>query len=190
MDNIILQIQKDLKHKQDAYRYNHTIGVMYTAASLAMRHGCDIQKAMIAGILHDSAKCIPADKKIRLCEKYNIRMTEVERRNPFLLHAKLGAFIAAKNYDIHDNEIISAILNHTTGKPNMSMLDKIIFVADYIEPQRTKAEKLPEIRTCAFENIDKAVALIMKETLDYLSAISGDIDPVTQIAYDYYKKFI
>lgn len=190
MDNIIVQIQKDLKHKLDEHRYTHTIGVMYTAASLAMRYGCDIQKAMLAGLLHDCAKCIPSHKKIKLCKKYNIRMTDVELRNPFLLHAKLGAFIAAKKYHLTDNEIITAILNHTTGKPEMTMMEKIIFISDYIEPQRNKAQNLDKIRKCAFEDLDKAVAMVISETLDYLNQVSGDIDPVTQVAYDYYKKFL
>ena len=72
MDKIIERIEKDLKHKLDHQRYIHTIGVMYTAAALAMRYGCDIQKAMLAGLLHDCAKCIPSVKKLKLCKKYNI----------------------------------------------------------------------------------------------------------------------
>lgn len=187
---LIQQIEKDLKHKLDAHRYIHTMGVMYTAAALAMKHEADIEQAMLAGLLHDCAKCIPADRKIKLCEKYNIRMTDVEKRNPFLLHAKLGAFIAAKKYNIDDDEIISAILNHTTGKPDMSKLDKIIFLADYIEPQRKKANRLALIRKMAFENLDRAVALVMHDTLHYLQSFGGEIDPVTQIAYDYYKKYL
>ena len=187
---LIQQIEKDLKHKLDAHRYTHTMGVMYTAAALAMKHEADIEQAMLAGLLHDCAKCIPADKKIKLCEKYNIRMTDVEKRNPFLLHAKLGAFIAARKYNIDDDEIISAILNHTTGKPDMSKLDKIIFLADYIEPQRKKANRLALIRKTAFENLDRAVALVMHDTLQYLQSFGGEIDPVTQIAYDYYKEYL
>lgn len=190
VENIFQQIQKDLKRKLDEHRYNHTIAVMYTAASLAMKYECDIQKAMLAGLLHDCAKCIPSDKKIKLCNKYNIIMTDVEKRNPFLLHTKLGAFIAAKKYNIDDKDIISAILNHTTGRPEMSLLEKIIFVSDYIEPQRNKAKNLPEIRKCAFENLDKAVAWIMFDTLEYLEQSSGEIDPLTQVAYDYYKQFL
>ena len=190
MDKNIEEIKKDLKHKLDTYRYTHTEGVMYTAAALAMKYGYDIQKALLAGLLHDCAKCIPPRKKLKLCKKNKIRMTEIEQRNPFLLHAKLGAFLASEKYGIEDKEIISAILYHTTGKPDMSLLEKIIFVADYIEPQRNKANNLKEIRTCAFNDLDKAVALILKDTLLYLNQVSSDIDPATQIAYDYYKKFL
>ena len=190
MESLFVQIEKDLKRRLDAHRYKHTIGVMYTAGALAMKYEADINKAMLAGLLHDCAKCIPSDRKIKLCKKYNIRMTEVEQRNPFLLHAKLGAFIAAKKYNIEDDEIISAILNHTTGKPDMGQLDKIIFLADYIEPQRNKATRLSEIRKTAFEDLDKAVALVMHDTLQYIQNFGGEIDPITKIAYDFYKEYL
>ena len=171
----------------DDGRYQHTLGVMYTCAALAMRYEYDIQKAELAGLLHDCAKCIPNGKKLKLCEKHNIQMTETERRNPFLLHAKLGAFLAMEQYGVHDKEIISAILNHTTGKPNMSLLDKIVYVADYIEPRRSKAENLPEVRKLAFLNLDKALYKILSDTLSYLDKGSGEIDEMTVKAYEYYR---
>lgn len=186
-DEFFPKYQKKLKKELDADRYEHTMGVSYTAAALAMRYEANIQQAQVAGLLHDCAKCIPNQKKIALCEKYNIKMTELERRNPFLLHAKLGAFLAMHKYGITDKEITSAILNHTTGKPNMSLLDKIIFVADYIEPQRKKQPNLAEIRKLAFIDIDKALLRILEDTLSFLKASSGEIDPMTEKTYEYYK---
>lgn len=180
-------ITRDLKKTLDENRYEHTLGVAYTAAALAMRYDYDIDKAKIAGLLHDSAKCIPTDKKIAMCQKYNIHTTTVELNNPFLLHAKLGAFLAMKKYKIHDEDIISAILNHTTGKPDMGFLDKIIYVADYIEPKRDKAPRLKEIRQMAFVDLDKAVCMILEDTLKYLANTDGEIDPVTQKTFDYYN---
>ena len=117
MNEHINKISRKLKKYLDKDRYDHTMGVMYTAASLAMCHGTDIEQAMIAGLLHDCAKCIPSAKKIRMCDKYHLSVSEVELKNPSLLHAKLGAFIAAKKYHIEDREIINAIASHTTGKP-------------------------------------------------------------------------
>ena len=111
----ILRMQDRLKEYLTRDRFIHTQGVMYTATALAMCHGEDLVKAQVAGLLHDCAKCIPNGKKLKLCEKHNIQITEVERRNPFLLHAKLGAFLAMHEYGIDDKEIVSAILNHTTG---------------------------------------------------------------------------
>ena len=179
--------QKKIKHEMDDGRYQHTLGVMYTCAALAMRYEYDIQKAQLAGLLHDCAKCIPNGKKLKLCEKHHIQMTEVERRNPFLLHAKLGAFLAKEQYDVKDPEIISAILNHTTGKPAMSLLDKIVYVADYIEPRRNKAPNLTEVRKLAFLNLDEALYKILSDTLEYLDEGSGEIDQMTMKAYEYYK---
>ncbi len=181
--------QKKLKHDMDEHRYEHTLGVMYTCGALAMRYEYDIQQAMLAGLLHDCAKCIPNSKKLKLCEKHNIQMTEVERRNPFLLHAKLGAFLAMHHYNVHDKEIISAILNHTTGKPDMSVLDKIVYIADYIEPGRDKAPNLSEIRKLAFEDLDLALYRILQDTLLYLDTGKGEVDDMTRKAYEYYKTY-
>ncbi len=179
--------QKKIKHEMDDNRYQHTLGVMYTCASLAMRYDADIQQAMLAGLLHDCAKCIPNSKKLKLCEKHNIQMTEVERRNPFLLHAKLGAFLAMHEYKVQDKSVISAILNHTTGKPDMSLLDKIVYVADYIEPGRDKARNLPEIRRLAFVDLDLTLYQILHDTLSYLDEGQGETDVMTQKAYEYYR---
>lgn len=186
MKNNFNKIQKSLKKVLDEERYEHTIGVAYTAACLAMCHDYDIPKAKLAGLLHDCAKCMPDEKKIQLCEKHNLQISDIERRSPFLLHAKLGAFLAMHKYHVEDKEIVSAILNHTTGKPNMSVLDKIIYIADYIEPQRTKQKNLTEIRKLAFLDLDKALYYILENTLTYLHTIDGDIDLMTQKAYDYY----
>lgn len=183
-------LQKHMKKRLDENRYIHTVGVAYTAAALAMCYEYDITKAQIAGLLHDSAKCIPNDKKIQLCERYNIYMTDLERRNPYLLHAKLGAFLAMRKYKITDKDTINAILNHTTGKPDMSLLDKILYIADYIEPKRYKAPNLPEIRKMAFIDIDKAVLMVLKDTLDYLESTGGEIEPLTKKAYEYYKNIL
>lgn len=180
------KMQKQIKKTLDEERYIHTIGVTYTAAALAMRYDYDITKAQIAGLLHDSAKCIPNGKKIQLCEKYNIHMTELERRNPYLLHAKLGAFLAMRKFKISDKEIISSILNHTTGKPNMSLLDKILYVADYIEPKRHQAPNLTKIRKLAFIDLDQALYCILEDTLNYLENSDGEIDLLTRKTFDYY----
>ena len=179
--------KKKLQKKLDSDRYEHTIGVAYTAASLAMRYKYDVNKALIAGLLHDNAKCISYEKKIQLCEKYNIHLSEVEKENPALLHAKLGAFLAMHKFNITDKDIISSILYHTTGRPDMSILDKIIYVADYIEPMRYKARNLEEIREMAFIDLDKALLKILEDTLEYLKSINGKIDPLTQKTYKFYK---
>lgn len=180
------KLQQELVKK----RYTHTLGVSYTAAALAMKYGLDIKKAQVAGLLHDCAKCNSDEKMLEKCKKNKIAMTEIEKRNPYLLHAKLGAYLAKKEYEIEEEDILSAIVYHTTGKPNMSMLEKIIFVSDYIEPNRKEIWGLSEIRKIAFENLDEAVYLILEHTLSYLKTESGkkEIDSMTEKAFEYYKK--
>ena len=182
------KIKKKLKNELDESRYEHTIGVMDTAACLAMRYGADLTQALVAGLLHDCAKCIPNDKKLKLCRKNGIEVTPFEEKAPFLLHAKLGAWMAEHEYHVSDPAILSAIACHTTGKPDMSLLDKIIFIADYIEPGRDKATGLPEIRRLSFTEIDKALIRILSDTLDYLTSCNDPIDPATQTVLDYYLR--
>lgn len=185
----ILKMQKKLRKYIDEDRYWHTIGVMYTAASLAMCHGADMEKARVAGLLHDCAKCIPNHKKLKLCEQYHIHVSETEKNAPYLLHAPLGASIAKDKYDVADQEILSAITWHTTGRPGMSLLDKIIYIADFIEPMRCKASNLPEVRRLAFDDLDMAVYVTLRDTLHYLKN-SSSLDKRTIEAYNYYKRII
>ena len=169
-------------------RYEHTIGVADTAFALALRYGADAENAYIAGLLHDCAKCFSNDKKFELCKKYGVELTQVEKDNPFLIHAKLGAVIAKEKYGIDDPEIQSAIAYHTTGKPGMTLLEKIIFSADYIEPGRKDIPGLKEIRECIFEDLDKAILLIYEGTLNHLKNKDQVIDDTSREAYEFYKK--
>lgn len=185
----LIEIRKKLKKVQDKDRYEHTKGVMYTAGCLAMAHGYDVDKAMLAGLLHDCAKCIPNEEKLRLCEENLIIMSSIERENPYLLHAKLGALLAETEYDVKDPQILHAIKVHTTGEPDMSILDKIIYIADYIEPKRDKAPNLEHVRKIAFCDLNACMAEILHDTLVYLSGRKGSIDPATQLTYEFYKQY-
>ena len=180
-------LQKQMKEALSEDRFEHTIGVMYTAESLAMRYGVDMTKAAVAGLLHDCAKCIPNAQKMKMCKKNDIEISEMEEKNPSLLHAKLGAFLAEDLYGVDDPEILNAIKWHTTGKPDMTMLDIIIYMADYIEPNRDKAPNLKQIRKLCFENIEEALYQVLEGTLSYLSDRPDMIDPMTKISYDFYK---
>lgn len=186
MKEYLKKIRKSLKKELDKDRFEHTIGVMYTAGALAMAHGGDIEQAMLAGLLHDCAKCIPNDIKMAMCRENKIPLTKFEKENPYLIHAKLGAFLAKRDYHVEDEEICHAIAVHTTGAPNMNLLDKIVFVADYIEPDRHKAAHLTDIRRIAFEDLDEAVLYILEDTLTYLKKGEGSIDPTTQETYEFY----
>lgn len=183
----ISRIRRKVKTHLDRERYEHTQGVMYTAGALAMRYGVDLEKALIAGLLHDCAKGLSSDKKIRLCEKYQLGISDVERKNPGLLHAKLGAYLAETKYHIKERDVIDAIANHTTGRPDMTVLDKIIYIADFIEPNRLEIPNLDDIRHMAFIDLDECLYTILTSTLHYLDKKGEVIDNLTEQTYLYYK---
>lgn len=185
------KLEKELKKELDDDRYRHTLGVAYTAACLAMRYGEKQERAFLAGLLHDCAKTKNNDHKkmMSLCEKHDIPLTQFERENPALLHAKLGSFFAKEKYEVTDEEILSAIRWHTTGHAGMTLLEKIIYVADYIEPNR-KNNRLPnldEVRKICFQNLDDGLRRILQDQLLYLSG-KKSVDPATQQTYDYYME--
>lgn len=188
------KIKKYLKKHLTKDRYHHTLGVAYTAVAMAMRYNPDtdnsdfIKKAEIAGLLHDCAKCMDNDKKLKICDQNHIPYSSVEASHPYLLHGKVGAYIATTKFDIDDDDILQAIIWHTTGRPDMSLLEKIIFIADYIEPSRKPVPELDEIRKMAFIDIDKTMERILSNTLRYLEAKGTAIDKMTQKTYDSYVR--
>lgn len=189
MDEELLQrIDKYLKKHIDEKRYIHTIGVAYTACALAMCHGADIEDARLAGYLHDSAKCMTTEKKLRKCAKYDIEVTQVELENPFLLHGKVGACLSKYKFGIDKEDILNAVTYHTTGRPEMSTLEKIIYIADYIEPNRNQIPGLDEVRVMAYKDLDATVLKILENTLAYLRLKDAVIDPMSQRTFEYYKK--
>lgn len=182
----INKIKKMLYKELDSKRYEHTLGVAYTAACLAMRYDYDINQAYLAGLMHDCAKCMTHEERLHYCQKHNVEITEIEKQNPALLHAKVGAEMCQRKYDIKDAEICDAVRFHTTGRPNMSLLEKIIFIADYLEPHRNEAEDLPIVRKQVFCDLDTALRTILKDTLLYLDGSDKAIDPMTLKTYEYY----
>lgn len=184
----ISAIQKKLKENLTKHRMTHTIGVAYTAAALGMRYMADIEKCFTAGLLHDCAKYIPEEKMIKLCRKHNVEVTAFEEKAAYLLHAKAGAILAMTEYDVCDTEILSAITYHTTGKPDMSLLEKIIFVADYIEPNRKEIKGINEFRNMAFTDIDRAIYIITKNQIDYLKESKRPIDETTIRTMEFYGR--
>ena len=188
------KIKKYLKKHLTKDRYHHTLGVASTAVAMAMRYNPDpsnsnfIKRAELAGLLHDCAKCMDNNKKLRICEKNNLSCSSFEKSHPYLLHGKVGAYIPQTKFKIEDNDILQAITWHTTGRPDMSLLEKIIFIADYIEPSRTPVPELNLIRQLAFVDIDKAMEKILSNTLKFLESKGNPIDKMTQTTYDSYVR--
>lgn len=185
-------LQQAMSKVQTEKRFYHTLGVQTTSFSMALKHGADEEKALIAGLLHDSAKCLTNEVLLYECRQYGLPISKAEEKSPYLLHGKLGAYYADIKYGIEDKEIQSAISYHTTGKPDMTLLEKIIFTADYIEPSRSsdRISNLHEIRILAFENLDLAVYQILENTIHYLKSLHLEMDNTTVNAYEYYKSII
>ncbi len=180
------EMKQDLKKNQTKHRYEHIIGVADTAACLAMRYGESVKQAYLAGLLHDNAKHFSEEALLRFCMSHQIEITKAEQRAPYLLHAKVGAYLANEVYGIQDADVLNAIAYHTTCRAGMSMLEKIIALADYIEPSRKEIPNLSEVRGQAFVNLDQAVILMLQNTIEYVSATKGIdyVDPLSKQAYD------
>ena len=182
-------LRKELEKNLKPDRFDHTLGVAYTSASMAFVYEVDVQKALIAGMLHDCAKCMSHDEQVKICEKNKIDITEVERRNHSLLHAKVGMYLAKTKYDVDDQDILNAIRWHTTGREDMSLLEKIVYIADFIEPNRKQLEDMDVIRKEAFTDIDRCLAHILHNSVIYLQTIGKECDDATMKAYEYYKNY-
>lgn len=188
IDKQIIELRKILKSTLKPMRYEHSLSVSFIASALAMCHDVDIKKAELAGIVHDCAKCYSDNKLIAKCDKQGILLTEDERLAPSVIHAKYGAWMARNKYGITDPEVLEAILWHTTGKADMSPLEMIVYIADYIEPRRDKAANLPHIRKLAFVSLEQTMYEILGSSLSYLSKKGEHFDPMTREAYEFYSK--
>lgn len=169
-----------LKNCLTTKRLVHSHGVSEVAVVLARKYGVDQDKARLAGILHDCAREIPVRELADEASKRLIDIDDVERREPVLLHAALGAKLAEEKYGIRDKEILDAIEKHTVGGLSMSQLAKIIYLADLIEPNRDfpGVEKLRQI---AKVDLDQAVLAAYDHTLTYIINQRGLIHPATVV---------
>ena len=169
----------------DEKRVPHVAGCEEEAVKLAERYGEDTEKAAVAGILHDITKRLSFEEQLGLCREYGIENDEDELKAPKLMHAKTGAALARDKFGI-DEDIYSAIRYHTTGKPDMTLLEKIIYLADYIEPTR-HFEGVEELRALAYENIDRAMELGLAMSLEEIRGKGQNPYKDTKDAYEYYK---
>ena len=186
----IVTFRKQLKSKLDTMRYEHSVSVSYTCIALAMRYGFSLEKAELAGLLHDCAKRYTDNELIARSQKHGLSLTESELKAPAVIHAKYGAWMARNKFGIQDEEILPAIQCHTTGKPGMGILDKILYIADYIEPRRDKASNLARMRYLAFQDLDQTMYEILAGTINYLKGKGGCIDPMTIQTFTWFEKLI
>ena len=167
-------------------RVAHVLGCRDTAVELAKRWGADETDAARAGILHDITKAIDGPLQLTLCEAYGKILSDFSRRYPKTLHALTGSMVAQRIFG--ENEaVVSAIEHHTTGKADMSLLEKIIYVADYMEPNRNfpGVEKLREL---AFTDIDAALKLGLEMTLEHLNRQGAEVSPASRDALNWFNQ--
>ncbi|TDX51093.1 bis(5'-nucleosyl)-tetraphosphatase (symmetrical) YqeK [Orenia marismortui] len=151
----------------DEDRLKHTLGVRDTAIDLAQKYGADIDKAKWAALLHDCAKRLSNNRLLQRADEFGIVIDDICQRVPTLLHAPVGAEIAKREFGIDDKDILNAIRFHTLGNKNMTKLDKVIFLADYIEPNR-RCKAIDELRDrVKGKTLDEAVRLACENTIKY-----------------------
>ncbi len=162
-DKIIEYLKKNL-NKQ---RFEHSLRVRDTSIELAKHYGADIYKAKLAGLVHDCAKNMKDEEIINIIEKYGYNIQGIYKRTPNLMHGLAGALIAKHTMGIDDEDLLNAISYHTTGRNNMSILEKIIYIADYIEPMRN-FPGVDELRELSSSNLDEALLLSFDNTIKYV----------------------
>lgn len=167
-----------LKQALKPNRYIHCVNTMNVAISLAEHYGENKDIAAISGLLHDCAKNLNDDETKKYCAVNGIELNEIEQKQVFLMHGAVGAIIAKEKYGVDDEIILNAIRYHSTGYSKMNMMDKIIFLADYIEPGRTHCE-VDEARNLAYEDIDKALICAFDNIIKYVIKQKGLIHPFT-----------
>ena len=170
------ELKRWLRGKVSAPRYRHSLGVLAAACELAERYGLGQAPLRLAALIHDSARELPFGEMLAQAEAWGLKIREVDRVAPVLLHGKLGLEMARREMGIDDPVVASAVLYHTAGHPEMSLSDKIFFVADHIEPGRRYAH-LEQLRAAAFDDIDEALLMALDINREYLIGRGRPVDP-------------
>ena len=177
------EIRSRLSERIKRKRLSHTMLTACEAVKLAANYGADCKKARLAAMLHDCVK-LPNKELIEFCDTNGYAISD---EDPYLIHARLGAVIAEEEYGVTDQEILQAIRNHTLGRVGMSLMDKIIYVADKIEPSR-HYEGLDAVRELAYQNLNEAMLLVMQHSADYTLSSGRTINPSTAAVMEHLRE--
>ncbi len=169
-------------------RLNHVLGCRDTAVELAKRWGADETDAARAGILHDITKALDGPLQLTLCDAYGKILNDFSRRYPKTLHALTGSLVAKRIFG-ESQAVVDAIRSHTTGKANMNLLETIIYVADYMEPNRA-FPGVEQLRDLAFRDITGALKLGLDMTMDHLKEQGSEVSPESKEALEYLKDYV
>ena len=160
-------------------RIRHILGVEQIASQWARLYGINAEKAAWAGLLHDLAKYFSHDLLLEMARAEGLRLDPILETNPHLIHADIGAIVAREQFGIVDGEILDAIRNHTLGRPGMSSLSCIIYLADALEPNRGQSDRLAKLRHLVEQHLYRAVVATSNDSLQYLIAKDCPIHPRT-----------
>jgi nicotinate-nucleotide adenylyltransferase len=176
LEPVVLSLLKENRRK-------HVLGCRDTAAQLAQRWGVNVEDAARAGMLHDITKALDGPLQLTLCSEYGTILSDFSKRYPKTLHALTGALVAEKIFGEKET-VVEAIRSHTTGKGNMNLLEMIIYVADYMEPNRA-FPGVERLRQLAFSDLEGALKLGLEFTLEHLKSQGAEVSPETQDALRY-----
>lgn len=170
-------------------RFWHSISVALTAVNLADVYGANKDECLVSGLLHDYCKALTLDELLSWCKEYNVELTEEDKLSDGCIHGFLAAKVCKDKYNINDN-IYDAIYYHTCGRPNMTILEKIIYMSDFIEPLRRFRDKIEDVRKLTYTNIDAAIVIATEMSLDFLKRKDKYIHSNTIKTHEYYKNLI
>ena len=179
------KIMYKLKKELDAQRYTHTLGVEETARQMALLFGEDPHKAAQAGLLHDCAKCMTLSQMVKAAK--GVPLDPMMKESKALMHAVAGMCVAKNVYGVDDPDVLSAIRWHTTGRAGMTRLEKIIYLADMIEPHRKPYPGLEELREACLTDLDEALLMALRMSLDHVRQQGKTLHPDTMAALAYYE---
>lgn len=185
----INELRDILKIRLSKKRYTHSLNVADAALKLAEKYGADIEKAYLAGLVHDICKEVPTDEQLAMAQKCRQGIDETEKKIPALYHAAAGSWYGENVLHIHDEDILNAVRYHTTGRAGMSRLEECVYLADLISEDRTYKD-VGRMRRLAFEDINGAMLEAARFTLSDVIAKGSFIPENSMQTYNYYTALI
>lgn len=190
MKQHIMKRLKELYNTEKPHRLQHVLGVRDTAIQLGNIHHCNLEKLEIAAMLHDVTKYYSAEKNIDIIKGYYKNSKEILKEyNEKILHAFSAAAVADKEFGISDKDILNAIRHHTIGKAAMNIFEEIIFISDYIEPNRTY-DSCKKVRKIAFSSLKKAIYEAMNDSIMFHESHHNKVPQTAYLARDYYRQIL
>jgi len=188
IDKIVLELEK--KYKDKPHRLEHVYGVRDTALEFGKKFNLDLDKLELASLLHDMTKYYSHEHHVEVIQEHFENSEEILKKfNPQILHAFSARIYAQEHYGIEDPDVLDAIQNHTVGKPDMTMYEKVIFISDYTEPNRTY-DSCVKVRKLAQTNIDLAVFVAINDSITFYENLQDNVPDIAYQARRFYKKVL